>query len=191
MRDTLSSVVVALAAVFSRWRFGPYLDPAASILVIVVILRSSWGLLRDTTRICSKARRPAWTWKHCNGRVHPAVKPGVGAQTIEISGADQARHPFQLPARSRFRRSRRLIKKLAREPAIEIMDPTGFVNASSSFKLADLIGKQVVLLDFWTYSCINCIRTIPYLNAWYYRYQTKGSRLWESTRRNSHLRKIL
>ena len=51
MQDTLSSVVVVLAAVFSGWRFGPYLDPAASILVILLILRSSWGLLRDTTRI--------------------------------------------------------------------------------------------------------------------------------------------
>ncbi len=58
MQDTLSSVVVALAAVFSRWRFGPYLDPAASILVIVLILRSSWGLLRDTTRILLEGTPP-------------------------------------------------------------------------------------------------------------------------------------
>jgi len=58
MQDTLSSVVVVLAAVFSRWRFGPYLDPAASILVIVLILRSSWGLLRDTTRILLEGTPP-------------------------------------------------------------------------------------------------------------------------------------
>jgi len=58
--------------------------------------------------------------------------------------------------------------------AIEIVDPTGFVNTSSSFTLSSLIGKQVVLLDFWTYSCINCLRTIPYLNAWYSRYHNQG-----------------
>ena len=29
---------------------------------------------------------------------------------------------------------------------------------------------HVVLVDFWTYSCINCIRTLPYLNAWNKRY---------------------
>jgi len=58
MQDTLSSVVVVLAAVFSGWRFGPYLDPAASILVIVLILRSSWGLLRDTTRILLEGTPP-------------------------------------------------------------------------------------------------------------------------------------
>jgi thiol-disulfide isomerase/thioredoxin len=32
----------------------------------------------------------------------------------------------------------------------------------------------VVLVDFWTYSCINCIRTLPYLNAWYQKYHPKG-----------------
>jgi thiol-disulfide isomerase/thioredoxin len=39
--------------------------------------------------------------------------------------------------------------------------------------LKELRGK-VVLVDFWTYSCINCIRTLPYLNAWYSRYHSKG-----------------
>jgi len=33
---------------------------------------------------------------------------------------------------------------------------------------------RVVLVDFWTYSCINCIRTLPYLNAWNTRYASKG-----------------
>jgi cytochrome c biogenesis protein CcdA/thiol-disulfide isomerase/thioredoxin len=33
---------------------------------------------------------------------------------------------------------------------------------------------KVVLIDFWTYSCINCIRTLPYLNAWYQRYKKDG-----------------
>jgi cytochrome c biogenesis protein CcdA/thiol-disulfide isomerase/thioredoxin len=39
--------------------------------------------------------------------------------------------------------------------------------------LASLRG-HVVLVDFWTYTCINCIRTLPYLNAWYAKYHTKG-----------------
>ncbi|CEK11452.1 cytochrome c biogenesis protein DipZ [Legionella hackeliae] len=44
---------------------------------------------------------------------------------------------------------------------------------SPPLKLSDLQGK-VVLIDFWTYSCINCIRTIPYLKAWYNKYQNQG-----------------
>jgi cytochrome c biogenesis protein CcdA/thiol-disulfide isomerase/thioredoxin len=33
---------------------------------------------------------------------------------------------------------------------------------------------HVVLVDFWTYTCINCIRTLPYLNAWYAKYHSQG-----------------
>ena len=33
---------------------------------------------------------------------------------------------------------------------------------------------KVVLIDFWTYSCINCIRSIPYIRAWYERYKDEG-----------------
>jgi thiol-disulfide isomerase/thioredoxin len=33
---------------------------------------------------------------------------------------------------------------------------------------------KVVLVDFWTYSCINCIRTLPYLRAWAQKYRDQG-----------------
>jgi len=33
---------------------------------------------------------------------------------------------------------------------------------------------KVVLIDFWTYSCINCIRSIPYVKAWHERYARDG-----------------
>jgi thiol-disulfide isomerase/thioredoxin len=39
--------------------------------------------------------------------------------------------------------------------------------------LAGLRG-QVVLLDFWDYTCINCLRTLPYLRAWHARYHEFG-----------------
>jgi cytochrome c biogenesis protein CcdA/thiol-disulfide isomerase/thioredoxin len=39
--------------------------------------------------------------------------------------------------------------------------------------LASLRGR-VVLVDFWTYTCINCIRTLPYLKAWDATYRDKG-----------------
>jgi thiol-disulfide isomerase/thioredoxin len=44
---------------------------------------------------------------------------------------------------------------------------------SKPLRLADLRGK-VVLVDFWTYSCINCLRTVPYLNRWYEQYKDRG-----------------
>jgi cytochrome c biogenesis protein CcdA/thiol-disulfide isomerase/thioredoxin len=42
-----------------------------------------------------------------------------------------------------------------------------------SLSVASLRGK-VVLVDFWTYSCINCLRTLPYLEAWYRTYAKDG-----------------
>ena len=39
--------------------------------------------------------------------------------------------------------------------------------------MQELRGK-VVLIDFWTYSCINCIRTLPYLQSWHTRYAADG-----------------
>ena len=44
---------------------------------------------------------------------------------------------------------------------------------SSPLKLSDLKGK-VVLVDFWTYSCINCIRTLPFVTKWYSDYKDDG-----------------
>ena len=44
---------------------------------------------------------------------------------------------------------------------------------SKPLTLASLRGK-VVLLDFWTYSCINCLRTLPHLESWYKAYHPSG-----------------
>ncbi|MFZ0180090.1 MAG: redoxin family protein [Candidatus Dormiibacterota bacterium] len=48
----------------------------------------------------------------------------------------------------------------------------GWLN-SSPLTLADLHGK-VVLIDFWTFSCVNCVRTIPHLQALYNDYKQDG-----------------
>lgn len=58
-------------------------------------------------------------------------------------------------------------------PYEEIVNPSGYIN-SEPFTLEGLIGKKVILVDFMTYSCINCLRTFPYLNDWYEKYQDQG-----------------
>lgn len=44
---------------------------------------------------------------------------------------------------------------------------------SAPLTRASLRGK-VVLVDFWTYSCINCLRSLPYVEAWYQKYKDHG-----------------
>jgi cytochrome c biogenesis protein CcdA/thiol-disulfide isomerase/thioredoxin len=46
-------------------------------------------------------------------------------------------------------------------------------NVPAPLSLQALRGK-VVLVDFWTYSCINCVRTLPHLTTWYERYKNDG-----------------
>lgn len=64
-------------------------------------------------------------------------------------------------------------KAMQYEPAREITTPDGFVN-TQGITIQELIGQKVILVDFWTYSCINCQRTTPYLNAWYEKYRDQG-----------------
>jgi len=54
----------------------------------------------------------------------------------------------------------------------ELKGATGWLN-SKPLTRASLKGK-VVVLDFWTYSCINCLRALPYINAWYDHYKDSG-----------------
>ncbi len=56
--------------------------------------------------------------------------------------------------------------------APELTGTQAWIN-SPPLKLSDLKGK-VVIVDFWTYSCINCIRTLPYMNTWYQKYKDQG-----------------
>src|SRR5580698_3690338 len=48
----------------------------------------------------------------------------------------------------------------------------GWLN-SPALHAADLRGK-IVLIDFWEYTCVNCLRTLPYLREWYRRYRDDG-----------------
>ncbi len=60
--------------------------------------------------------------------------------------------------------------KLNKAP--EITGITKWFN-SDPLTISQLKGK-VVLIDFWTYSCINCIRTLPYIKSWYEKYKDQG-----------------
>jgi len=61
----------------------------------------------------------------------------------------------------------------ANYPAAELVGISKWLNTSAPKTLAALKGK-VVLVDFWTYSCINCLRTLPHIEAWYNKYHSSG-----------------
>ena len=58
--------------------------------------------------------------------------------------------------------------------APELQQTGGWVN-SDPFTLEEMQSEgKVVLIDFWTYTCVNCIRTLPYLREWHEKYADHG-----------------
>ncbi len=58
--------------------------------------------------------------------------------------------------------------------APELAGITDWLNADDTPRTLAALRGRVVLIDFWTYSCINCIRTIPHLREWDRAYRAKG-----------------
>lgn len=108
----------------------------------------------------------------------PKVSRDTASQSLVPAGSSEKK--LEVPATENKAKvetsnaSERISKKSKRyEPGKEIVNPSGFINRDP-FRLKDFIGKKVILVDFWTYSCINCQRTLPYLNAWYEKYKDQG-----------------
>jgi len=57
-------------------------------------------------------------------------------------------------------------------PAPEFVGINSWLN-SEALTMKSLKGK-VVLIDFWTYTCINCVRTLPFVTSWYEKYKDDG-----------------
>ena len=63
--------------------------------------------------------------------------------------------------------------RLGTDPlAPELVGLKGWAN-SEPFTLESQTGN-VVLIDFWTYTCVNCLRTLPYLREWHDKYADRG-----------------
>jgi thiol-disulfide isomerase/thioredoxin len=64
------------------------------------------------------------------------------------------------------------VENLPVGPPAPELHPRGWLNSPplTNRELAD----KVVVYDFWTYSCVNCVRTLPYLRAWHDRYARDG-----------------
>lgn len=59
--------------------------------------------------------------------------------------------------------------------AKELSGIVGYVNTTDGTTLQSILKKnKIVLFEFWTFECINCKRTLPYLNDWYSKYHDQG-----------------
>ena len=107
---------------------------------------------------------------------------GAGLTSIENNGAVMHaladRHAAVGPQRPTLQANVYTMASV-RSPALRDYGPAPPLVAggkwfnSKPLTMRELRGK-VVLVDFWTYSCINCIRTLPYVRSWYEKYKNDG-----------------
>ena len=184
--------VLAAVAVLAA---GREVDGEVVLLTVAYALGAALPMLAIALfgRRAADALRPRIHW------LRPALGAVVGLTALAIAfGLDK---PFQTSVpgytealQKRIERSARADEELGRltgrsgvlsdvaegelddfGPAPELAGVTGWLNTvgGKPLSLAALRGR-VVVLDFWTYSCVNCLRTLPYLEAWDTAYRGDG-----------------
>jgi cytochrome c biogenesis protein CcdA/thiol-disulfide isomerase/thioredoxin len=94
-------------------------------------------------------------------------------QGLEKSNAVQARLDDLRPAPRFHNMSAEALPALGAAPDFTKTGQWFNTPGGKPLSLRELRGK-VVLVDFWTYTCINCVRTLPYIKAWDRKYASKG-----------------
>src|SRR5438093_1907890 len=100
------------------------------------------------------------------------IKEMLSSSVSQASGFSLSNIQQDINANAKFYGIQFKIDKSQFKKAPEFTQVTGYIN-TNPLKISDLKGK-VVLVHFWTYTCINCIHTIPHLNDWYKKYSDKG-----------------
>lgn len=136
--------------------------------VVTVVLGWDTGILA-TLSFGNTAR-----WEERLLRIEGADKRDKGTQALPSMNSSAPRPAKIIPAM--FEPGSAVLESMSRLPIEGKMpDLDGAVSwlNSSPLDKKQLRGK-VVLIDFWTYSCINCIRTLPFVRAWAERYKDQG-----------------
>jgi cytochrome c biogenesis protein CcdA/thiol-disulfide isomerase/thioredoxin len=127
---------------------APLVRRALGVAVLAVAVLMIYGIDRDL-----RTRVPEYT---------------KALQALEESAAAQSKLEDLVGTPGLAREER--LDDYGRAPELTAIEE--WIN-SPPLTIAGLRGK-VVLLDFWTYSCINCLRTLPYIRAWYDEYRADG-----------------
>jgi cytochrome c biogenesis protein CcdA/thiol-disulfide isomerase/thioredoxin len=133
-------------------RHAPVVRRALGGAVVVTAVLMAWGVdtqLRTNVPEYTRALQSLETSETVSGRIEGVVGPG---SATAVMATENDLDDFG--------------------PAPEFAGIESWLN-SEPLTMAGLRGK-VVVIDFWTYSCINCLRTLPYLRRWDEAYRDKG-----------------
>lgn len=94
---------------------------------------------------------------------------GLGITSITLSTLDKESKTITIQDVN----SKTTIDKSGFKIAPDLVGISHYLNTSPE-ELKEQIKDKVVLYDIWTYSCINCVRTLPYITAWDDKYEEQG-----------------
>ena len=153
-----------LAALKRSLGVGEWIRRGLGIAVVVGVVAIALGLDTGVLKRLSLAQTAT-----LEQRLLDRLNPGSGSAPTSIAPADEpaAGGSMMMAARPTA------AGKLPVEGDLpSLAGATTWIN-SPPLSAEQLRGK-VVLVDFWTYSCINCLRTLPYVRAWADKYRDQG-----------------
>jgi cytochrome c biogenesis protein CcdA/thiol-disulfide isomerase/thioredoxin len=145
---------------------GEWVRRALGVAVLVAVVAIAFGF--DTGWL---ARVSTASTNHVEQSLLAAIGGGAGNETTQNSSS------VALPDSSAMMMAAKMADRGTAAPPVEgVMPPlAGAVEWLNSPPLtAEGLRGKVVVIDFWTYSCVNCLRTLPYVRAWYDKYKDQG-----------------
>lgn len=135
---------------------------------------SQTGVSAEPAAAVEKAEPPPEPTAHVEEKVEPPPAPTSAVR--ELAAIVEANPPAETPEAQPVEEPAPTAepeRQIAEGPlAAEPVGIYAWIN-SDPLTLEQLRGK-VVLVDFWTYTCVNCVRTFPYLKLWHSRYADDG-----------------
>ncbi len=108
------------------------------------------------------------------GIVLVATVSGIGAYFSSLEAPVESKNQADMNSQTQTAdNSVTKIDKYRFKKAPDLVGIAGYINTTPE-ELKASIKDKVVLYDIWTYSCINCIRTLPYITAWSDKYADQG-----------------
>ena len=96
------------------------------------------------------------------------IVAGCGSSEVTAdatSSSSLAESALSTPTRTAFDRP---------GPVLDVIGVDGWINSDTISIQDELNQDKVVLVDFWTYTCVNCLRTLPFLREWHKKYADHG-----------------
>ena len=114
------------------------------------------------------------TGQTSSSNVEPTVSEVEPLSEIE---AKSSQEPIPIKDESKIMEQKPSLQKIDKsgfKQAPELVGISGYINTTPEELKEEMMKDKVVLYDIWTYSCINCKRTLPYVTSWDEKYSDQG-----------------